>query len=83
MTGSIVERDSGSRRVRKRVEDWRYILDIWDEECREEADDADREEIDEEMSWDDDSVSLVGLRVVATEVFEAIIGRPSSCCGEK
>ncbi|EHK97120.1 hypothetical protein M7I_7130 [Glarea lozoyensis 74030] len=83
MTGSIVDSDSGSLRVKNSVEDWRYIFDIWDDECREEADDADREEIDEEISWDDDKVSLVGLRVVATEVFEAIIARPSSCRVEK
>ena len=48
ITGRIVERDSGSRRVRKRVDDCRYILEIWEEACRELE--LVREEMDEERS---------------------------------
>jgi hypothetical protein len=57
-------------------------LEICEEVCREEEVDADRDEIDEEMSWDDDSVSLVGLRVVVTDAFEAMTALSSSCRGQ-
>jgi len=32
MSGRTVDRASGSRRVRKSVEDWRYVLEILDED---------------------------------------------------
>ena len=64
ITGRIVERDSGSRRVKKRDEDCRYILDIWEEACREE-----------EESSCEDRVSRVEERVVAIDVVEAIIAQ--------
>lgn len=67
ITGSIVERDSGSRRVRKRVDDCLYILDIWEEFCREEVE-LEREDIEDVRR-----VSRVGLRVVvATEPLEVM-----------
>lgn len=43
--GTRVVRASGSRRVRKRVEAWRYVLEMC-EGCRADVDD-DREDIDE------------------------------------
>lgn len=36
ITGRIVDKDSGRRRVRKSVEACRYILEIWEEPCRGE-----------------------------------------------
>jgi hypothetical protein len=36
ITGSMVDNDSGSRRVRNSVEDCLYILEIWEEACRED-----------------------------------------------
>jgi len=66
----MVESDSGSRRVRKRVEDWRYIFDICEEPCLEEC----REEIEEPRSCCEEvRVSRVGVRVVAMEPMEAIV----------
>jgi hypothetical protein len=75
MTGRIVESDSGNRRVRKRVEDCRYIFEICDEVCREEVL-FDRDEIEEVRSCDEDNVSRVGLRVVATELVEVMVLAP-------
>lgn len=63
ITGKIVERDSGSRRVRKSVEDCRYILEICDEACREDVEF--REDIDEVSNCEDVGVSRVGASVVA------------------
>lgn len=66
ITGKIVDRDSGSRRVRKSVEDWRYILDI----CDEARDDCELSEEIEDVS----SVSRRGERVVAKLLLvEAIV----------
>lgn len=62
ITGRIVERDSGKRRVRKRVEACLYILEIWEEACRELKEE--RDDIEEVRR-----VELVGLRVVAKEPF--------------
>jgi hypothetical protein len=70
MTGRMVERDSGSRRVRKRVDDCRYILEIWDEACRKEVE-LEREEMEEVRR-----VSRVGLRVVAMEPLEVMALTP-------
>lgn len=39
MSGSSVVRASGRRRVRKRVDAWRYVFEIW-EGWREEVDEA-------------------------------------------
>jgi hypothetical protein len=75
MTGRIVERDSGSRRVRKSVEDWRYIFEICDEVCRDEVL-FDRDEIEEVRSCDEDNVSRVGARVVETEPVEVMVLTP-------
>ncbi len=47
ITGARVDKDSGSLRVRKRVEDWRYIFEIW-EPWREEVELA----IDADRTWD-------------------------------
>ena len=78
ITGSIVERDSGSLRVRNKVEDCRYILDICEEACREEVL-FDR--ILEDNSCDEECVSRAGLRAVAIDVEEGIaLGLISSCC---
>lgn len=49
MTGRIVERDSGNRRVKKRVEACRYILEICDEACRELVE-LEREGMDEDSN---------------------------------
>jgi hypothetical protein len=57
-------------------------LEICEEVCREEELDADRDESDEEMSWDDDRVSLVGLKVVVTEEIEAMTALSSIGRGE-
>jgi hypothetical protein len=73
MTGMIVERDSGNRRVRNSVDDCLYILEICEEACRVEEEL--REEIEEESSWDDESVSRVGLRVVAMEPLKVMTKR--------
>lgn len=70
ITGRIVERDSGNRRVRNNCEDCRYILEIWEEACRVEED---REVTDDVSSCEEVKVSLVGLRVVAMEPLEAIV----------
>jgi len=70
MTGSMVERDSGRRRVRNSVEDCLYILEIWDEVCREEDENDD---MDEESSCEEERVSWVGERTVAIELEEAIV----------
>ena len=75
MTGRIVDRDSGNRRVKNSCEDCRYILEICEEACRVEED---REETDDESSCEEVKVSLVGLRVVATEPLEAIVVRTSA-----
>jgi len=72
MTGRIVESDSGNRRVRKSVEDWRYIFEICDEVCRDEVL-FDRDEIEEVRSCDEDNVSRVGARVVETEPVEVMV----------
>lgn len=61
-----MDNDSGSRRVRKRVEACRYILDIWEEACREEVE----FERGEPSNWEEDKRSLV-LLIVAVAV-EAI-----------
>ena len=82
MTGSIVESDSGNRRVRKRVEDWRYILDICEEPCLEEC----KEEIELPRSCCEEvRVSRVGVRVVAMEPIEAIViyGLEDAECKER
>ena len=69
MTGRIVERDSGRRRVRKSVEACLYILEICEEVCRELDDSEDMEEL---RSCEEERVSLVGDKVVAIEVPDAI-----------
>ena len=46
-------------------------MDIWDEAWRVEE--VLREEMEEERSCDDESVSLVGLRVVAIDPLEVIV----------
>lgn len=46
MSGSSVVSASGRRRVRKSVEAWRYVFEMWDD-CLEEMDD-DSEEMEEE-----------------------------------
>lgn len=69
ITGWMVERDSGSRRVRKSVDDCRYILEIWDEVCREEE--LEREEMEEVRR-----LSRVGLRVVEIEPLEVMVLAP-------
>ena len=71
MTGRMVERDSGRRRVRKSVDACLYILEIWEEACRVE--DELRDEMEEERSCEEDSVSRVGARVVAMEPLEVIV----------
>lgn len=71
MTGRIVDRDSGRRRVRNSVEDCRYILVIWDEPLRDDVG-FERDGMEEESNWEDESVSLVGVIVVAIEASEAI-----------
>jgi hypothetical protein len=71
MTGRIVESDSGSRRVRKSVDACLYILEICEEACRVEEEL--RDEMEEESSWDDESVSRVGARVVAMEPLEVMV----------
>lgn len=71
ITGRIVDKDSGNRRVRKSVDACRYILVICDEVWREEAEPS--EEIEEESNCEDERVSLVGLRVVAMEPTEVIL----------
>jgi hypothetical protein len=71
MTGKIVDRDSGNRRVRKSVEACLYILEICEEAWRVEE--VLREEMEEERSCDDESVSLVGLRVVAIDPLAVIV----------
>jgi hypothetical protein len=72
ITGRIVDRDSGNRRVKNSCEDCRYILEIWEEACR--VVDEERDEMDEVRSCEEVKVSLVGLRVVAMEPLEAIVG---------
>lgn len=43
----MVDKASGSRRVRKSVDDWRYVLDICEEEfCRADVIDDDRDDIE-------------------------------------
>ena len=69
ITGMMVERDSGNRRVRKSWEDCLYILVIWEEACRLVEE---REAMEDVRSCEEVKVSLVGLRVVAMEPFEAI-----------
>lgn len=72
ITGRIVDRDSGNRRVKNNCDDCRYILEIWEEACR--VLDEEREETDDVRSCEEVKVSLVGLRVVAKEPLEAIVG---------
>lgn len=67
----MVDRDSGKRRVRKRVEDWRYILEICEEACREDVEF--REDMEEVRSCEEVSVSRVGARVVAMLLVEVIV----------
>lgn len=65
MSGRRVVKASGSRRVRNRVEDWRYVFEIW-EGCLEAVVDAAREEMEEERRlWEkvsDVEGEMVGLR---------------------
>jgi hypothetical protein len=47
MSGRMVDRASGSRRVRKSVDDWRYVLDMCEEEfCRADDIDEDRDDME-------------------------------------
>jgi hypothetical protein len=68
ITGRIVERDSGNLRVRKSVDDCRYVLEICDEGCLE-----DMELREDDSSWDEVNVSRVGVRVVAMLPEEVIV----------
>lgn len=70
ITGRMVDRDSGNRRVKNNWEDCRYTLEIWEEACR--VVEEEREEMDDARSCEEVKVSLVGLRVVAIEPLEAI-----------
>jgi hypothetical protein len=72
ITGRIVDRDSGNRRVKNNCEDCRYILEIWEDACR--VLDEEREETDDVRSCEEVKVSLVGLRVEAMEPLEAMVG---------
>ena len=70
MTGRMVDRASGNRRVRNSVEACLYIFEICEEAWRELV--VWREEI-EVRSWEEVRVSLVGERVVAMEAEEVIL----------
>jgi hypothetical protein len=70
MTGSIVESDSGRRRVRKSVEACLYILEICEEVWRDV--DEEREDMEEAGSCEEEMVSRVGDKVVAMELLDAI-----------
>jgi hypothetical protein len=52
-------------------------LEIWDEACRVEED---KEETDVARTCEEVKVSLVGLRVVATDAEGAIVGRKLYLC---
>jgi hypothetical protein len=55
MSGRVVDRASGSRRVRKSVDAWRYVLDMCDEECcRADDRDDDRDDIEAERICDEE-----------------------------
>jgi hypothetical protein len=65
MSGRRVVRASGRRRVRKSVDDWRYVFEIW-EGCLEAVVEADREEMEEARRlWEkvsDVEGEMAGLR---------------------
>lgn len=59
--GCMVDKASGSRRVRKSCEDCRYVLDICDGEWREGVDDSD--DIDDESICELKPSDPMGLNV--------------------
>lgn len=65
MSGRRVVRASGSRRVRKSVDDWRYVFEIW-EGCLEAVVEAESEEMEEARRlWEkvsDVEGEMAGLR---------------------
>jgi hypothetical protein len=63
ITGKIVERDSGRRRVRKSVDACRYILEMCEEPWREEE-----ELVEEESNCEED-------KVVVTELLDGMMSR--------
>lgn len=72
MTGKSVDNDSGSLRVRKRVEACRYIFVICEAACREEVE-LEREEIDEPSNWEEDStLGVFNVAVAVAEPFVSI-----------
>lgn len=48
--GRMVVRASGKRRVRKSVDDWRYVFETCDPDVRAEADEV-RDDIEEDRTW--------------------------------
>ena len=68
--GRRVERASGRRRVRKRVDAWRYVLEIW-EGWRDAVVEPSEEEMDEERRlWEkvwEELIVAVGLEEAARE----------------
>lgn len=49
-SGRMVVRASGKRRVKKSVDDCRYVFETYDPELRADEDEA-RDEMDEERAW--------------------------------
>lgn len=72
INGKIVDRASGSRRVRNSVDDWRYVLEMEEAEAgRAEVDEA-REAMEEEIALEDEKRSVaVGLNVA---VYDPLVG---------
>jgi len=71
INGRMVERASGSRRVRNRLEACRYVLETWEEECREEEEASD--EMEDESAWEGKFSVAVGLSVAVYEPLRAIL----------
>ena len=51
-SGSRVESASGKRRVRNSCEDWRYVLDMCEDDWRDAAVEDASEDIDEDSIWE-------------------------------
>ncbi len=62
MSGRRVDKASGSRRVRNSVDACRYVLEVFDEECRAEVEEE-SDEMDDESRWFEKRSEAAWLRV--------------------
>jgi hypothetical protein len=67
----MVDKASGSRRVRKSVDACRYVLDMCDEEFLAEEMDEDSDDMEADMIWDEEE--RLSARVALTPEWEPFV----------